>query len=353
MPLTFVSNSTDRVDCGSASNLDDMTALTAIAWIYPTLFSGRAIITKYRGTTPEGWTFELSANGTLTFVWETSGSPVRHSFISAAPVMQSNEWYCVAAVADITGAKLYIGSPSMPMVETTYSSQQVGGGSFKTDAARSVFIGARDVATPTGGFPGQIASAALFRRILPLDDIRRIGETMRNPGRTQAIRRTVGIAGLWFPGMNGATSVPDLSGNANHGTITGATVVGAPPPLSTSPVVDRRQVLADALAAITGTGAVTISAPALAGVGAPTVIGSGAITIGAPSISGTTSGGVTGSGGVTVAAPSLDAAGSPLIAGSGSMTIAHPAILGSASAATRAAASDAAYGGASTTDSEA
>lgn len=85
---------------------------------------------------------------------------------------------------------------------------------------------------------------------------------------------------------------------------------------------------------ITGTGAVTIGAPSLAGSGTsipPAITGTGAVMIGAPALAGSGTYGTTGTGGVTIGAPALAGSGTytpPAITGTGAVTIERPSLFG-------------------------
>lgn len=233
MALTFVSASSDRVNCGSAAGIDNLTALTVMGWVNPTALAGRPLISKYRGSVPEGWTFEIDgASGFLSFTWEQNTSHI--AYVSSSLALTTNTWACIAATADATGAKIYVGSLTANMAETTYSATTVGSGGFKSDAARSLFLGNRDATTPNGGFPGRIGPTLLFNRILTLGEIQSL---QFKP------RPLSGCRGYWRPGDAGTSSVPDWSGQGNTGTVTGATA-GVNPPLPNAFAIDEYRMFA-------------------------------------------------------------------------------------------------------------
>lgn len=105
--------------------------------------------------------------------------------------------------------------------------------------------------------------------------------------------------------------------------------------------------------AIAGTAAVSIGAPAISGAGTFAVTGAAAVTVSGPALSGSGTfviGTISGSGVVTILAPSLLGVGAFTTTGMGAITIGPPSLLGYSVLATRAAASDAAYGSASASD---
>lgn len=89
-----------------------------------------------------------------------------------------------------------------------------------------------------------------------------------------------------------------------------------------------------AAGSFTGTGAVTISHPSVAGTGAFSTTGSGAVSVGAPAIAGTGTFATTGSGSVSIGPPSVAGAGDFAVTGSGAATIGAPSIAGEGAFAT-------------------
>lgn len=79
-----------------------------------------------------------------------------------------------------------------------------------------------------------------------------------------------------------------------------------------------------------GSGGVTLPAPAISGTGAAGASGTGSVTILKPTISGTATETFTGSGGVTLPAPTISGSGAAGASGSGGVTIQKPALAGTA-----------------------
>jgi hypothetical protein len=79
---------------------------------------------------------------------------------------------------------------------------------------------------------------------------------------------------------------------------------------------------------VTGTGAITIGAPVLAGAGTFTTTGTGAISIGAPVLAGTGSFATTGTGALSIGAPVIAGTGSFATTGSGAISIGIPVLAG-------------------------
>lgn len=77
---------------------------------------------------------------------------------------------------------------------------------------------------------------------------------------------------------------------------------------------------------VTGSGGVTIPAPAVSATGAEAFTGSGGVTIPAPALSASGAAGASGSGGVTLPAPAIAATGAETFTGSGGVTLPAPTI---------------------------
>jgi hypothetical protein len=100
---------------------------------------------------------------------------------------------------------------------------------------------------------------------------------------------------------------------------------------------------------ISGTGAITVGGPQIQGTGSFATTGAGTVTVGAPAVAGTgTFQTLTfaGTGTITIPAPVLTGTGTLIYTGTGTITIPGPLLSGYSVLATRAAASDSAYGGA-------
>lgn len=230
--LTFGAATSDRVNCGSATSLDNLVSsggtVTAIAWIYPTAFSGRAIISKQRSSAAVGWGMTVNASSQLRVIHERATTDLQ--YVANNLTLSANTYYCVAGVIDGTAntGKLYVGSLTTNMTETTYGTTDGGSGTYGADAARSLFIGNVDGTTPNLSFEGDIFAVAVFNRGLTL------GELITWQWQPQKMNGCV----LYVQcGWNGTGTQPDWSGNTNNGTVTGATASTRGVPLT--PVFGR------------------------------------------------------------------------------------------------------------------
>lgn len=212
--LTFGGATSDRVNIGSATSLDNMTAITVLCWVYPTtLTDDRIIVSKYRGASAEGWQFGLvGTSGDLKFYWERAVTDLNY-FTTSTP-LATNSWRFIAAAINQTGpsANIYSGTLATESAAATLSGSSVAGsGAFNSDAARSAMIGNRDATTPNVPFQGRIATVMIVNREMSA------GEIKAWQFRPRIVSGTVGLYHL-----NGTGTQADWSGNGNAGTVTGA-----------------------------------------------------------------------------------------------------------------------------------
>lgn len=216
MALTFGAATTNVVNCGSATVLDNLTTATVLLWTkVTTLTDARQLITKRTTGSPfAGWALYLSGTaGNVIWFWER---PTNMHYVTNDTPLSSAVWKFLAATFDsgaTPSAHIYSGGLSTLAAENTYGTAINGSGTPVADAAVSLGLGNR-----VGGsisLQGQIAVAAIFSRVLTLGEIR---SWQFNP------RMMAGCIGLWHLGFNGTGTQRDHSGNFNAGTVTGATV---------------------------------------------------------------------------------------------------------------------------------
>lgn len=217
MSLNFVS--TNRVDVGAGTSLDNVTAGTCLVWAKTTNVGGSNQI-LYRKGAAVGDIYRFSFTGTtLSAVVTRATTNLEAAALHAnCNGLAANTWVCFCATWNTAGVngdqKLFTGTLTSLLAEpSAYSTQAVGSGTAGNNAADSMFIGS----TSTGSQPwlGDIAVFQYVNRQMTL------GEARAWQFRPSWVSGTVG---MWVLGWNGTTNVPDLSGNANTGTITGATV---------------------------------------------------------------------------------------------------------------------------------
>ncbi len=216
------------VSCGSGTIVDDMTLLSTMAWINLTSLGAGAIISKFLGASALGWEFIQSAStGELQLDWEASTTDLSY-ITSSTPLASAGVWYYVAIVSDpftVDGTHIYVGDLTTLATEETYGTSIDAVGSLNGDAAVNLFLGNRDAGGGNLDLLGHIHSIILYESILTLAQVQAHQYRML-PG----VAGATAVRGCWYPGAHGATTVPDISGSGQTGTITNATV-SAPAPV--------------------------------------------------------------------------------------------------------------------------
>lgn len=226
MALTATGASGNGVDVGSGASLDNITAGTFAAWVY---------ITSLPGGGEQGFFGKGAAGARFQWAFDVDSLQMeraRSTSICRCRVTYANftnfaaaKWCFIACQWDESGAasaqKLFCGDLSTAPAEvTTYDNQQVGSGTHDDSASNLVLMRTQDSPT-NSAMNGRMAWAGMFNRVLTTAELR--GLWMRS---TSVLS---GTAGWWELGWPGTGTQQDLSGNGNHGTVTGATWVAHPP----------------------------------------------------------------------------------------------------------------------------
>lgn len=224
MSLVFGASTSDRGDCGSNAVLDDLAAFTALVWFYLTTLTGsRTLVSKYRGSTNEGWTFNLGpgtpaelyfehVRATTNLNYHTSDSPLaigRWGFAAVSLVKATDETHIYAGFHGAGGE----------IVERAYAGTVAGSGAYASDAARSLFWGNRNVASPNQAIQGRLAFGGIIARAI--NDVEEIRRWAENP--SALVPNTVDFHEFGVAGT-GTSNQPDLSGQGNTCVMTGTTL---------------------------------------------------------------------------------------------------------------------------------
>lgn len=215
--LIFGAATSDVVDVGSGASLDDLDPFTVLLWCMPTtLTSGRALWSKM-GTGNKFLRFSDAAGNVQLFVTRA----VTTSYITnTAPLGTTNQWALLAASfssAQVAGqiVKIYKGALGVPAAAQTFGTATDGSGALTTDNTGNGRWS--NMSSLAVSFQGRIAMGAVFGAELSLADVQ---------SWQQRPRVTVGAnaAKAFFRlGNEGVGTQQDYSGNANTGTVTGAT----------------------------------------------------------------------------------------------------------------------------------
>ena len=132
-----------------------------------------------------------------------------------------DEWSFVGVSFDTAGVDgdqhLYHGTLTKLVAETGYAAQQVGTGAIQ-DLTGNTFYGGWQGQIADGYWDGKVAWIAAWTRQLSLGEI-----------KAQQFRPHVTSGCLLFSHYHGTGTQPDLSGNGNNGTVTGALVTNHVP----------------------------------------------------------------------------------------------------------------------------
>lgn len=210
MSIAYGSTNSHRLAIAAATNINDLKAWTHLAWLRPGSFAGGPRIWSKQSSSGQRHAASINTTGTLSFDAQRATTDAT-STSSTALILSF--WQCVAFTYDETdGVRSFIGSDDNPVAEVLYSSRAVGSGGTEVDAANPLYFANRD--TFLSAFVGQIEEQAHFGRRFSLLEIQ---EWADNP-------YPVGAAVHILHGQNGTGTQIDLSGNNNHGTLTGAVV---------------------------------------------------------------------------------------------------------------------------------
>jgi hypothetical protein len=202
----------DRVNFGNPAELNNLAAFTVGGWYYPTT------LTNLRRLVVKGGFWALRLTGTSgNLIGEvpratTSGSATTNN----TPFSATNSWRFVALTWDIAASptlRIFAGSLSSPVAECTYSAQASGSGAQSDDSAAQL-IWANN-AGATNAFQGRNGVGFLYDRVLSLGEMR---QQQFAPYRAPSCQLFCHF------GWSGVSTQADLSGNANHGTITGGSL---------------------------------------------------------------------------------------------------------------------------------
>jgi hypothetical protein len=218
MSLTFGAATSDRVAVAPAASINALTAVSVLAWFYPTtLNNGRGVVDKASSPSKVGWTMGSKANGAVQAIMKRATTAL--FWESSSLLLTTNAWWLAAITINQTGpaTHIYVGSLATLAAEATLTGAD-GSGAFGDDSAINLDLG--NLSTLDSPVVGRVGVAAVFNRVLSLGEVQ---------SWQFAPRMMAGCVGLWRLGDNGTGTQPDLSGNGNNGTVTGAIQSDNPP----------------------------------------------------------------------------------------------------------------------------
>ncbi len=213
--LAMSSGSNNRIDFGSASSLDNLSAATYVAWVFVStdVAADRPIIKK--GLFSQG-VYALNGEATNKVGAFINRTTTDYFITASGSDLTTGEWNFVVWTYDVNGAdgdqKIYVGTGTSNATEISYTLQQVGAGSAVSNAAADLVAGNNNGATPGQGWPGVISLVAVWNRQLTENEI--LDQQWRP-------HPTNGCVLFSYIGHNGTGTQIDLSGQGNDGTISG------------------------------------------------------------------------------------------------------------------------------------
>lgn len=222
--------SDDLITSTSSESLDDLPAYTIVVWMYNTglgTANGGYMYSKNPSGSAVGRKFnhdDFNVDYTLVFTANSTGSSGNPTRRTSNNFFVENKWYGMCATWDgsLTAANIHIYKLENGVFsEATYQTSTDGITAVASDAADTVVIGNR-----VGGarsFDGSLAFMQVWARVLSNGEMI---QALLYPGSIMNNLR--GFWPLW-----GSSSIePDLSGNGNHGTVTGAIKGLTEPPIN-------------------------------------------------------------------------------------------------------------------------
>lgn len=187
------------------------TGISISIWIYPTsASSGYGGIILRRNAGGQGvWSIFLKSTSKLAYYFANNGVAID----PGTATLSNNSWNHLAVTYDNSvGLKTFVNGAS--------DGTAAVGGNLSNDASQNPLVGFDSSNT---GFPGRLADACLWNITLTSGEISALSQ-----GARPFNIRPSGIIGYWpIDGLQ--SPEPDLSGNANNGTLTGTSSAAGPP----------------------------------------------------------------------------------------------------------------------------
>jgi len=185
----------DDVYLGNNSSLNIRNNTTVMAWVKPNTYSGRQEIM----INDDVWYWEIRANGNLNF--ERHGG----TQVNCNNCLTHNEWQHIAIIRDGSNLRMYINAQEV-------ASSSING-TFN-NISYGYYIGQHGHDN-TLHYSGAINEVSIWNRALSSTELQNFMNNALNGNES-------GLVGYWDCNEGSGTTVNDLSGNENDGTINGA-----------------------------------------------------------------------------------------------------------------------------------
>lgn len=219
MSLLITTAATDQVDCGNASDINDVAEGTKIFWCYwpaSLVLDGRFFEKGDFGVHGVSQFFTID-DARLMFEWSGTAYTVIRASFSAFPVYATGKWLYVALQWKNSGVdsdqKIFMGDLRTPIAEaSSYTTQTVGSG-HNSDAGVTLVLG-NNVAH-NRVLKARMAHYSFWNYRLSLGELK----------QQQFMPRVrAGCLDFKHLGFNGLGSQADYTGKGHAGTVTGCSV---------------------------------------------------------------------------------------------------------------------------------
>lgn len=205
---------TDQIGCGSGTANQPGSAMSASFWVNPSQLGGGSdtyalMVSNLNVTNQQAFGVYLKTDGKLAIY-----TKVNNYDGSGSHTLSTSTWYNIVATYDTTNGLVgYVGGAS--------DGTAAAAGSLATTTTTLQF--GFDNSTAGRTFGGKLADVALWNVALTVGEVAALAKGVRaNQVRPNALTFFAPLDGL-------ASPEPDLSGNANNGTLTGTSATtGAP-----------------------------------------------------------------------------------------------------------------------------
>ncbi len=203
-PGISLDGTTDYLNIGSPSVLDNLSQLSLSTWVYPNSDAGR-VIDKQLNDNTTGWKVEISSTGDIQFTVDYDGATDLQ--VDANSNLSSATWHHVFiswdGTSDAAGVKIIVDG----VLQTSFNINTSGVGNRVDDNAMSIGVGCRISGT------NQCTSGRM-------DEMRIYNRALSDFEGNELFRFAPGPAGYWKLDENTGTTANDSSGNGFVGTLT-------------------------------------------------------------------------------------------------------------------------------------
>lgn len=220
MSYDFTYDSTDNVNFGRDSSLNNLAAATYILWIQINTFANWSTLFKKLSDTNNGMrAIELSNTvGDIMFTVRTA-SPLSADILTwTIPNYAADKWLFLACTYDLSapsGQRINAYGGDLNNIASYVSQGGSGSGTVvRDDSDGDLLLGGIPPSLLTPEF--KCGFLAAFNSVFTLAEIQQ-QQYRANPSRSDCVLFT-------WPGKHGITNVPDFSGLGNDGTATGCTL---------------------------------------------------------------------------------------------------------------------------------